>query len=223
MYQVNEKPVSVFSEFQNDEYTIEKFIESLDWSKPWGAGGQFSALCVFAKINNYDHHILALSKFADKIVNIQNGAYYIGSTPSKTEIINGCMKMITGFDWINYEIHYPEKLIDMCLDIKVNNEGCDLVDIVYVLYKCAEVTDYKKLEIESYYLDIFEKIQNHFHFSNNGFSYYLNKSQTEYYGVKISYGLNVPDIHGNLLLVWALSMILKTIYPDTFDWKILKP
>ena len=51
------------------------------------------------------------------------------------EVINGAMKVITGLDWINHEIHYPEKLIDFCLNTKPQT-GCDLVDIVYVLYKC---------------------------------------------------------------------------------------
>ena len=45
------------------------------------------------------------------------------------------MKIITALDWIDHEIHYPEKLIDFVLAPSLQ-AGCDLVDIVYVLYKC---------------------------------------------------------------------------------------
>ena len=60
------------------------------------------------------------------------------------------MKVITGLDWIDEEIHYPERLIDLCLNIDPSQEGCDLVDIVYVLYKCSNQTNYKKKEIIIY-------------------------------------------------------------------------
>ena len=63
------------------------------------------------------------------------------------------MKIITGLDWINYEIHFPEKVIDQCLKISVNSEGCDIVDIVYVLYKCSLITDYKK-DIDNYFENV---------------------------------------------------------------------
>ena len=44
--------------------------------------------------------------------------------PNNTELINGAMKMLTGFDWFDMEIHYPEKLIDICLSISPQSEGC---------------------------------------------------------------------------------------------------
>ena len=33
------------------------------------------------------------------------------------------MKVITGLDWIDEEIHYPERLIDLCLNIDPSQEG----------------------------------------------------------------------------------------------------
>ena len=69
----------------------------------------------------------------------------------------------------------------------------------------------------------FSIINLHFFPNLYGFSYFLNKSQTHYYGVKISKGLNTPDIHGTTLLVWALSMILEIIEFENFKWNPLKP
>ena len=42
------------------------------------------------------------------------------------------MKVITGLDWIDEEVHYPRKIIDYILNSEITNEACDLVDLVYV-------------------------------------------------------------------------------------------
>ena len=115
------------------------------------------------------------------------------------------------------------KLIDYCLGTNPSSEGCDLVDVVYVLYMCQKQTNYRKSEIVTYLKDLISIIYLHFFPNLYGFSYFLNKSQTHYYGVKISKGLNTPDIHGTTLLVWALSMILEIIEFETFKWNPLKP
>ena len=54
-------------------------------------------------------------------------------------------------------------------------------------------------------------------------SHILKTAQTHYYGVQISQGTNMPDIHGTLLLAWAISMISKLISLPTSHWKVLKP
>ena len=40
---------------------------------------------------------------------------------------------------------------------------------------------------------------------------------------KISQGKNTPDLHGTILLVWAISMISELIELPTSNWKVLKP
>ena len=57
------------------------------------------------------------------------------------------MKVLTGLDWLDSQIHYPEKLIDYCINNKPLMEGCDIVDYIYVLYRCSKETEYKKQEI----------------------------------------------------------------------------
>jgi len=57
---------------------------------------------------------------------------------------------------------------------------------------------------------------------DKGFSYFINKSQTHYYGLKITTGMNTADIHGTTLLLWAISMIDNFKHgPSRFN--ILKP
>jgi len=223
IYQVGDKPTYKYYEFEENDQNLYSFLNSLDWKNPWSAGGQFSALCVFSKINNSNNNIKLLSNFSKNLLHAETGGYYLGSKPDNSLLVNGAMKVITGLDWINVPIHEPEKLIDLCLSIEPNNEGCDLVDIVYVLFKCLQTITYREDDICEYFHSITEKIYRHYFPDTGGFSYFLDKSQTEYYGVRISNGLKTPDLHGNLLLVWALSMINLTINKQNSEWKILKP
>ena len=68
------------------------------------------------------------------------------------------MKVLTGLDWLDVDIHHPKNLIDTCLSSSIPDEGCDVVDLVYVLYRCSEATDYKKDEIIKFYKLILDKI-----------------------------------------------------------------
>ena len=123
-----------------------------------------------------------------------------------------------------YEIrYYPERLIDFCLNTKPTNTGCDLVDIVYVLYKCLDQVEYKRNEIVNYMEEVLNLIYLHYKEDEGGFSYSIDKSQEYYYGLRITKGSNQADIHGTILLTWALSMIFFVQENEDFNWKILKP
>ena len=139
----------MYLEFPKTEIELNSYLNSLNWEKPWSAGAQFASLCVFVdtQLQEKENKLCkkVLIDFVDYLVDKDSGFYFKGNTPSTKKTINGTMKIITGLDWINYEIHFPEKeVIDQCLKISVNSEGCDIVDIVYVLYKCSLITDYKK-------------------------------------------------------------------------------
>ena len=62
------------------------------------------------------------------------------------------MKIITGLDWLNFEILYPEKLIDFCLNNQPSHEGCNVVDTVYE--GCSKQTNYKRKEIQNYLYEV---------------------------------------------------------------------
>ena len=148
-----------------------------------------------------------LYDFSSLILDTESGFYFKGNIPSESELINGAMKMITGFDWLGIPIHKPEKIIDKALSIKVSGYGCDLVDIVYVLYKCSEHTNYRRKDILKYFNYLEGVIAKHYFKDEKAFSYNVDRSQIYYYGLKITRGLKTPDLHGTLLLLWALSMI----------------
>ena len=225
LYQVGAKNQIIYSDFEKSD--THNFLDGFDWSKPWSAGAQFSGLAVFSKTQidskkEYKEAKKKLVEFIGKKVN-DDGAYYIGMQPSISETINGAMKVITGLDWLDEKIHYPDKLIDLCLNIKPKSEGCDLVDIVYVLYRCSLETTHRRKEIIAYFEDLISIVESHYFPKKGGFSYYLKKSQTNYYGVDIAKGIDTPDIHGTILLIWSIAMMSEVIDSSENTWKIIKP
>jgi hypothetical protein len=132
------------------------------------------------------------------------------------------MKILTALDWLEVPIHYPDQLIDTCLDQLPKAEGCHLVDAVYVLDRCSQETTHKKNKIIEYCSSVLEMIKAH-HNKDGGFSYSIGSAQTSYYGLPISKGFYESDIHGTVLLTWALAMIFKIQEKENYDWKIIRP
>tara|TARA_Y100000389_G_C17470258_1_gene529832 strand:- start:10032 stop:10970 length:939 start_codon:yes stop_codon:yes gene_type:complete len=222
LYQVGHLNHKLYSPPVFESKNVESYLDSLNWSKPWTSGAQFASLCVYSKVNE-DSHTNLLIKYSDFLVNEETGSYYKQTPSHSREIINGAMKVLSGLDWLDSDIHYPEKLIDYCINNKPITEGCDIVDYVYVLYRCSKQTDFKKKEILQIFDESIGEIKKLYYKNLNGFSYFKNKSQTHYYGVKISDGNNVPDLHGTLLCTWALLMILDTTENLKSDYKLIKP
>lgn len=227
IYQIGETNDLKYTDFPTNNDELRIFLDSQNWEYPWNAGAQFSTLCVFSKtqldISQYADAKKNLEDYICKISNKDTGAYYIGNTPNSREIINGAMKVLTGLDWLNAEIHYPEKLIDFCLKADVKLEGCDIVDVVYVLYKCSKQTNYRKSDVSHYLENLLQVIKLNYISEDGAFSYFFEASQNKYYGLNISKGLNTADIHGSLLLLWALSMIFDTTEKYSKNWNTLKP
>lgn len=201
---------------------MKKYLDSLNWSKPWTSGAQYASLCVYSKVNE-DSNKQLLVDYSNLLVNEETGSYYKKTPNHPREIINGAMKVLSGLDWLGADIHYPEKLIDYCIHNKPVTEGCDIVDYVYVLYRCLQQTDFKKKEVLQIFDDSITDIRKLYYKNLKGFSYFKNKSQTHYYGVRISDGKDVPDIHGTLLCTWALIMILDSFEKLNSNYRLIKP
>lgn len=207
--------------FSQKENLIE-FLNSLDWSKPWSAGGQFASFCVYNETQNLNFKNTLMS-YANNLVDNETGSYFTSKPKNSREIINGAMKIISGLDWLNVDIHYPKQLIDFCLKNKPIIEGCDIVDYIYVLYKCSKQSNYKTKEINILFESLLKEIMKLYLKNEGGFSYFTNKSQTHYYGVKISKGKYTADLHGTLLCTWGIIMILDSFENKNEKYSIIKP
>jgi hypothetical protein len=157
-------------------------------------------------------------ELADK----ETGAYFTGSLPEYGELINGAMKVLTALDWLQTPVHYPERLIDTCLSQPPSSEGCHLVDAVYVLHRCLHFTQYRKSEVQEYCLHLLEMIKRH-HNADGGFSYFIGRNKQKYYRVPVSEGRAESDIHGTILLTWAIVMICEILDINDNHWNVIKP
>ena len=186
-------------------------------------GAQLSGICLF--INTLEES-KDLTYFIDRYMHkklLPDGTYGNKNIKNTSESINGSMKVISGFDWLGINIHSPESLIDTCLQHEPMSEGCDLVDVIYVLYMCNKQTNYREDDIKNYFESLIPEVEEHFYPEIGGFSYYKHKSQTHYYGLNISDGLDEPDLHGTTLLVWGLSMMFEILGEGYPNWNVIKP
>lgn len=215
----NEKEIEIK---YSDDKLLNNYLNNLDWTKPWSAGAQFSSICVFTKTQNLNLDKY-LEDFISKKVNSETGSYYSSLPSSSREVINGAMKVLSGLDWLNVPIHHPKKLIDYCLNNQPTLEGCDVVDFVYVLYRCSSETNYRRKEINELFKKVFDNLKKLYVLEDKAFSYFVNKSQTHYYGLQITNGLNRADIHGTTLCLWAIIMMLKSLEISEKKFNIIKP
>ena len=149
----------------------------MPWNKPWDAGAQFSSLSVYSETFNLNLDQTLYSFITNKL-DRDTGSYFVGKPQHSRQIINGAMKVISGLDWLNKEIHLPNKLIDFCLDNKPEFEGCDLVDYVYVLFKCSSQSTYRKKEINDVLLEVLDYLKLLYHKEEKDFLISLKDLKT---------------------------------------------
>lgn len=228
--EVGERPYRPYRGFPTTPEGVRNHLLHLDWSKPWGAGGQASALAVFLKTQSpavleaeeVTKLVKVCAKVFEDLADTDTGAYFTGKIPEHGELINGAMKVLTALDWLNVPIHYPNKLIDTCLERLPAPQGCHLVDAIYVLYRCSRQTRHKREKSRVYCEQVLDMIKEHQN-RDGGFSYYIGRSQTHYYGVPFSQGFAESDIHGTSLLTWALAMICENLDVDKEGWRVIRP
>ena len=156
-------------------------------------------------------------------MNPETGSYHDPELSDKREIINGAMKVISGLDWLDARIHSPKKLIDFCLDNKPFLEGCDIVDYVYVLYKCSKQDDHRKSEIKKLFIDLLNDIMVLYKPKIKGFHILKIDRKLIITGHQSRKGENTADIHGTTLCIWAVNTILDTLGHLDNEFNIIKP
>ncbi len=233
LHDVSRDPKLPYKGFPHTPELMERYLNGLDWSRPWAAGAHFAVQSVFATTQASrfmeqaasDQLIKALCSYIEKRIDKPTGAYFTcHSEPSTSQLINGSMKVLTALDWLGVPPHAPENLIDTVLSSKPRQDGCHIVDAIYVLHQCLQETSYRKKECQLYCKSVLSLILEHYIEKDNGFSYFLNKSQTHYYGAPITHGYHsTADIHGTTLFSWAIILIQKILEKNRFQWRLPKP
>jgi len=232
--QVGAEPDRVFMGFPRTPDAVRRYLGALDWSQPWAAGAHAAIVAAFidtqARALLPPAEVSALQAgvqgFLDTVTDAESGAYFRGAPPDHGTLVNGAMKVLTALDWLGQPVHYPERLIDTTLAQMPRSEGCHLVDAVYVLYRCAHQTEHRHADVQAYSRAVLDMIEAHLVAAEGGFSYSVGASQTTYYGVPITEGRPVADLHGTILLTWALAMIFALLDEGplgTAPWRVIRP
>jgi len=223
------KPDKPFLHIPYSKEGIKKFLSSYNWEYPWDAGSHFSHLMFFLnmnkkmfgyKIKETDNLVRFANAWIDNIQSEDDGFWYKGKTTVK-EKINGAMKILTGKTAADIlKINNFKKLVDSCLNAVNDSEACSNFNIIYCLYYCSNISEYRRKDIEDFCYNRLNIYKDFYYKDTGGFSFYKHRANDIYYGVKISRGLNEPDIHGTVLFVWGIALISKMLKLDFIDFKI---
>ena len=211
--------------FQNIPSTSEQlkdYIHNLDWKNPWGASSHISHLLFFLKYNqtffpnssnNYFDLIEEVIEEINQYQQHEDGSWYEPSVKlNPSDKVNSAMKMMIAFNAGGVkEFHYPERLIDLCLNTVNDGHACNHFNIICVLYYCSKLIDYRKNEIINYANQRIELYQEHYWEDHGAFSFLRGKANTRYYNATISRGLPEPDIHGTVMFVNGIALITELL------------
>ena len=192
--------------------SVKRFLHRLPWKTPWAAGSHASHLMAFFHINRMLDYSSAEESFLPVILNeldaLQDpdtGCWFRGK-PSSEQMINGAMKVITGYAFVGLPFKYAERLIDFALTLANDLDACHHADLIYVLHQCKRLTEHRFMEIQSVAERRLSEIVR-FRRKDGAFSFREDGAGLNYYGVPMSRGLPVSDIHGTTLFVWTAVMI----------------
>jgi hypothetical protein len=203
-------PVSVHSPGDG-----ERFILSFDWSLPWHAASHLSHQMMFLAINkeyfgieqSYDCLINEILRGLEDIRDPATGTWFVGDT-SNSDKLNGAMKIFSGLQWLKRPYPDCSGLLDFALQQPIRMDGCHFLNCLFVIYNCRTGVpqNFRQHEIIEFAFKALDEIDK-FRKNDGGFSFYQDRSQMSYLGVAASKGLSVSDMHGTVMLSWALALI----------------
>jgi len=189
---------------------IDKFLSSLDWSKPWAAGSHFSHLMFFLQHSRQTNSQPLIRHATSWLNNIEraDGTWHTGH-PNTQHRINGAMKVITGLRAANLKpLSQPQSLIDLALQVPTADDACSNFNSIYVLADASRaLPNYRAADIKRFAQQRLAIYRQHYWPKLGGFSFFPRHANTHYYGAKITRGLAEPDIHGTIMFLWGVSLI----------------
>lgn len=184
------------------------FMTDEQWRNPWAAGAQLSHYIFFCyHANKYQYIVSVLEKL--KKYKKHNGWYH--DKPKPKQLINGLMKIFTGFDVIGITVEptMAKNILDYLIGNSGTRGGCSIYDYVYVMIRCLESTKntYKKAECERILLMLTMQILEH-QMPDGGFKYdETTEKNSPYYGQTITPDGFIGSVHATTLFSMALALI----------------
>ncbi|ABL00991.1 hypothetical protein Ppro_3398 [Pelobacter propionicus DSM 2379] len=214
---------------------VRSYLEQFDWSQPWAAGSHLSHLIFFIAANKlfvnnavkFEELIDEIEYFLLSIWNAEHGAWFNGR-PSDQMKINGAMKILTGFQWLDRSYPDCRKLMDLALSLSFESDGCGFVNRLFVVHEAQKGVPlgYRDLDVHDLALKALEEIEKFFRM-DGGFSFYVHGAQTHYYGAHVSDGRLVGDLHGAAMITWGIALSLALLgesdITDANQWRVHRP
>ena len=227
LFAVDAHPLSPVSGFPVEPDEIRAFLGSLNWRHPWGAGAQVGHLLFFLKHSQVMEEKKSVAvdtvlEFLSSIESHETGGWYRGDVANQ-EIINGAMKIISGLAWWNIPIRYPEILARSAVASTNAAHDCALANRLFVLYHLERhfKTTLPGVEavVEASLRSAAAFIQ-----SDGGISSTPERSLHVYYGAVVSKRHPVGDLHGLMLLSWAITLGAHLVgKQDQLGWSLVAP
>ena len=134
------------------------------------------------------------------------------------------MKMLAAYNWAKRPIPYPDSLIDYTLNERSSEDGCGVLDKLFVLKSASEAAPgYRVNDLEDCALEALEEIGNYRQW-DGGFSFSPNRAQRRYYGALVSLGGRQSDMHGAQMFTWACAVALDLLgMREELGWQLSRP
>ena len=220
---LNSRSLYPFLHIPYSKKDIDRYLTTLDWTRPWGAGSHFSHLLFFLHYNrelfelhqdDADHLIDYAIDWVNRLQSSSDGCWYKRPAPDSQKV-NGSMKILTGLSAANkMNFSYPERIIDTSLKIVEHTDACNDFNVVYVLYCCSKMVEHREDEIRDFCLRRLNQYREYYYDDKDGFSFHKGRANEKYYGARITKGLNEPDIHGTAMFLWGITLISKILKLD---------
>lgn len=210
---------------------IQSFVHGLNWRNPWAAGSHASHLAFFIAarqawgVNDHPGLEEALFESLMHYHNPQTGAWHDPAHPPSTQIqINGAMKVLTALAWMRpRQIDFGPLIAFACTDLE-KNDSCGLLNNIFVLNSCLRLSganhQFAALA-ERKLVSFLRQTASFYQWREGAFSFYKNKAQHIYYGVPVSTGEKVADLHGTAMQVWAWGELLTHLgLAEKLNWRV---
>ena len=216
----NRQAVSALLEFDKSEVAWDPVLESssdelirhvreMNWSNPWHAASHVSHIVFFLMNSGTPLRESDAFEVLSETHKQFSPETAVSSDSMNARLkVNGLMKLVTAYQWLPVKISEStaKLVVDMCLNIVENRHACDQFNLLLVLrYFSEKVPDHKAERVRSFAKSHKSGLAGHFWPQFGGFSFYAEKSQFSVYGKKVSRGYPEPDLHGTVMLTWALS------------------
>jgi len=227
LFAVDAQPRSPISGFPIEPDEIRVLLDSLNWRHPWGAGAQVGHLLFFLRHTQVSEteKTIALDtilEFLASIKSCETGGWY-RSNVANQEIINGAMKIISGLAWWDIPVQYPEVLARSAVASTNAAHDCALANRLFVLYHLQKQLKTTLPGVEAV-VEASLRSASTFIQADGGISSTPDRSLRVYYGAGVSKGYPVGDLHGLMLLSWAITLGAHLVgKQDQLGWRLVAP